>query len=311
MFRSLPDRSDQPFWIDMVSATPDEIRTVEAKTGRRIPDRAALSEIEFSSRAFIEDDVVYLSMPLISAAEDDIPVLRPVGFVVAPAVIVTVRFGPSAAFEAVWGVALGSTVSLAPWLVFVQVIEALVDRASDRLEAAGADLDEASRRIFGGGGTKRAKKGADARLKEELREIGRSGDRLSKVRDTLLGLNRICGFVAETPRPGVSADLAQRLAAVRADIASLDSYEEHLSSKVQFLLDATLGFINIEQNDVVKILTVVSVVGVPPVLIAGIYGMNFKAMPEYDWRFGYPYALVLMVVSAIVPYLWFKWRKWL
>jgi magnesium transporter len=80
---------------------------------------------------------------------------------------------------------------------------------------------------------------------------------------------------------------------------------------VQFLLDATLGFINIEQNDVVKALTVVSVVGVPPVLIAGIYGMNFKHMPELDWSFGYGYALILIVVSGLLPVAWFKWRGWI
>jgi magnesium transporter len=126
-----------------------------------------------------------------------------------------------------------------------------------------------------------------------------------------LGLDRITAFILETPRCDVSQGVLHRLKAVHADIVSLNSYEEHLATKVQFLLDATLGFISIEQNDIVKVLTVVSVVGVPPVLVAGIYGMNFKDMPEYNWAFGYPYSLVLMVVSAIVPIAWFKWRKWM
>jgi magnesium transporter len=99
--------------------------------------------------------------------------------------------------------------------------------------------------------------------------------------------------------------------AIRADIASLTDYEAHLSAKVQFLLDATLGFINIEQNEIVKTLTIASVVGIPPVLVAGIYGMNFRVMPELTWAFGYPLAVGLIVVSALVPLLWFKRRRWM
>ncbi len=104
---------------------------------------------------------------------------------------------------------------------------------------------------------------------------------------------------------------AARMKAIRADVASLTDYEAHLSGKVQFLLDATLGFINIEQNEIVKTLTVASVVGIPPVLVAGIYGMNFRQMPELGWRYGYPFAIILIIVSAIIPLAWFKRRGWM
>jgi magnesium transporter len=98
---------------------------------------------------------------------------------------------------------------------------------------------------------------------------------------------------------------------VRQDVASLSDYDAHLVNKVQLLLDATLGLINIEQNNIIKVLTVVSVVGVPPTLVASMYGMNFKHMPELDWAWGYPYGLALIVISAVGPLLWFKLRGWL
>jgi magnesium transporter len=137
------------------------------------------------------------------------------------------------------------------------------------------------------------------------------GEGVSYVRDTLLGIGRTASYVQEGEQALHGTVDGTRLSALRIDIGSLNEYLGELSNKVQFLLDATLGFINIEQNDIVKTLTVASVVGVPPVLIAGIYGMNFKVMPELGWRLGYPYALVLIVVSALLPIAWFKWRNWL
>ena len=101
-----------------------------------------------------------------------------------------------------------------------------------------------------------------------------------------------------------------RLKAVRQDIASLNDYEAHLANKVQFLLDAVLGFITISQNDIFKVLTIVSVVGIPPTLIASMYGMNFHFMPEYSWNLGYEYVLGLIAASIILPVAWFKWRGW-
>ena len=139
--------------------------------------------------------------------------------------------------------------------------------------------------------------------------VGQTGEHLSRIRESLLGLGRIAGFAAETAG-WLSADSQSRLKTVGHDLTSLSDYENHLSGKTQFLLDAILGFINTQQNDIFKVLTIVSVVGVPPTLIASIYGMNFHDIPEYGWKYGYPYGLVLIGLSIIVPILWFKWRKW-
>jgi magnesium transporter len=136
------------------------------------------------------------------------------------------------------------------------------------------------------------------------------GDRLSQARDVFLGLDRIVPFVVSLKHDWIIPEFESRLAAIAKDTSSLNAYEEHLSNKVQFLLDAVLGFITIEQNDLFKILTIVSVVGIPPTVMAGIWGMNFKSMPELSWEFGYPLSLAVIVLSAVIPLIWFKWRGW-
>ena len=150
-----------------------------------------------------------------------------------------------------------------------------------------------------------------ALLRHYMRRIGQVSDRTARVRYAFLSIGRIAAFVIDRCTPRIEDDVRDRLEAIRRDIASLDEFENSLSGRVQLLQDAASGFISIEQNDVVKVLTVASVVGVPPVLIVGIYGMNFKYIPELSWRYGYPYALLLCVISAAVPLLWFKWRNWL
>ncbi|MEO6341253.1 MAG: CorA family divalent cation transporter, partial [Caulobacteraceae bacterium] len=152
----------------------------------------------------------------------------------------------------------------------------------------------------------------NAALRQTLAALGASGDRLSMTRDALLGVARIAPFVMERGHACIcEADHQTRLKAVRMDVASLADYETHLSDKTQFLLDAVLGLINVAQNDIFKVLTIVSVVGIPPTFIASMYGMNFHRMPELEWAWGYPYALGLIVVSTLLPLAWFKWRKWM
>jgi magnesium transporter len=137
------------------------------------------------------------------------------------------------------------------------------------------------------------------------------GERASRIRDILLGLQRIVPFVAGPVRTWIPQEAQDHLKTAQTDIVSLTDYETHLSNKVQFLLDAVLGLINTKQNDIFTVLTVVSVVGIPPTLVASIYGMKFKNMPELSWAWGYQWGLFLIVLSTIVPILWFKWRGWL
>jgi len=197
---------------------------------------------------------------------------------------------------------------------FAGLIEAIVDRIADVLEHTAAELDTLSHRLFRSGpidGSKHrrpAREAADLRV--ILRRVGASGDLASKIRDGLLGLARMVPYVESLGAAWLPEAMKPRFETMRHDIASLSDYDTHLVNKVQLLLDATLGLINVEQNDIIKVLTIVSVVGVPPTLVASMYGMNFKDMPELSWAWGYPYGLALIAISAVAPLLWFRWRGW-
>jgi magnesium transporter len=313
MIRSYP-HAEAPWsgaiWLDLCNATDDERAQITQLTGLRVPEKSAISEIETSSRVFTENGALYLSTPLPSSG-DARSFLTAVGFVLTERLVLTVRFAEHPVFEALYAGCV-KTGPHGAGDVFLRILEALVDRAADTLEHTSAELDALSQRAFHAEGTKpRQVKEASESLRQALRKLGQMGDFISQIRDTLLGIGRIAAFVTETGNGVLVAQEMPRLKAVRADIASLNDYQSHLSGKVQFLLDATLGFINIEQNDIVKILTIVSVVGVPPVLVAGIYGMNFRHMPELAWSLGYPYALALMLVTGLAPLAWFKWRGWM
>ncbi len=304
---SPPGDLKSAIWIDLVAPTPDEIARVREATGLRLPTEAQISEIESSSRLAFESGAYYLSTPLVAVNADGDHFLMPVGFVYASRVLVTVRFGALPGLDAAHEQFASQPPRNAEEAV-LHIFELIVDRAADHLERISGECDDLSRAAFR---TDPHRPRASAKLSAALRRIGRSADGLSRIRDELLGLGRIGAYVTESKIEGAPSVDPSRLKALRTDIASLTDYEGHLSSKVQFLLDATLGFINIDQNDIVKTLTIASVVGIPPVLIAGIYGMNFQFMPELKWVFGYPMALVLIVASGLAPLWWFKRRGWM
>ena len=191
---------------------------------------------------------------------------------------------------------------------FVGLLEAVVDRLADVLEWVGRELDTISKRVFGvEASTRRNASRADAELRATLRTIGRLGDTVSNLRDSLLGVNRIVHFVAEAAEGWIPKPLRPRFKTLWKDVASLTDYDAQLTNKVQFLLDATLGFISIEQNNGIKVLTVVSVVGVPPTLTASIYGMNFEHMPELKWEYGY--FVVLGFIAVVCGALFWRFRR--
>jgi len=299
-----------PFWIDLVNPTPEEVARVAAESGIQVPSRESLQEIEASSRLRAEGQLLYVSMPL--AVQDEAAGFAPVplGFVLSPPLLVTIRYSEVQAFGQVEA-CVEKGLYTDSGTVFAALIDAMVDAGADGLEKLSRDLAAVSARTFsphaaGGRGGKRAARA----LRENLNSVGSAGDHLSRSRETLLGLQRIIGFVLKMAPDWLSAEQKTHLGTAQQDLASLVDFEGHLSGKTQFLLDATLGFINTEQNDIFKVLTIVSVVGIPPTLIASMYGMNFHNMPELSWRWGYPYGLALIALSTLVPILWFKRRGW-
>jgi magnesium transporter len=296
-------------WIDLLAPNPSETEFVERATGLRLPGLAEISEIESSSRLRAADGVLYLSAPLVHRADVGAPQTIPVGFVLTADRLVTLRFEQLTAFDTFATTSRGTAAEM-----FVGLIEAIVDRLADVLEQIAAELDALSHRLFRSGPIDASKHRRPAReaadLRVMLRRVGSGGDLASKIRDGLLGLSRIVPYVETLGTAWLPEAVKLRLETVRHDVASLSDYDAHLLNKVQLLLDATLGLINVEQNDIIKVLTIVSVVGVPPTLVASMYGMNFKYMPELAWSWGYPYGLALIALSAVMPLLWFKWRGW-
>jgi magnesium transporter len=306
MIRAYPDGDlAKAVWIDLREPTADELARVRDATGLRIPDEHAISEIESSSRLAFEEGAYRLSTPLVGKGDQGL-VLTPVGFVLSARVLLTVRFGPQHALDDAYEAFVRQPLRTSEE-AFLRILEGVVDGTADKLERGGAECDALSLATFADGRVSRA----SANLRPTLARLGRVADDMSRARDALLGLGRIAAYVLECAIEGAPPVNSGRLKAVRADVLSLTDYEAHLSGKIQFLLDATLGFINIEQNEIVKILTIASVVGIPPVLVAGIYGMNFHSMPELAWPLGYPMALGLVVVSALLPLLWFRRRGWM
>lgn len=298
-------------WIDLIQPTAEEIARVESDFGVRVPSREQLDEIESSSRLRSEGGRLYLSMPVGAARDLGDAAPTPLGFVLSPHLLVTVRYTELRSFtNAVDAVAKagGPASSTA---TFATLLESMIDVEADVLEKIAGDMGDISRRVFRYGKVSAAR---SPRLNRELRaalaSLGQAGEQLSQLRESIMGLQRIIVFTAEAGQPWLGPDIAARLQTARRDLGSLTDFEAHLSGKTQFLLDATLGFINTEQNDIFKVLTIVSVVGIPPTLIASMYGMNFHDMPELGWRWGYEYGLALIAVSTLLPILWFKWRRW-
>lgn len=298
-------------WADLLNATTEEKQFVERLLGIRIPSEASLSEIEASSRLIHDHGTLYLSSPAVRLNENNEAEITPVGFLIGPHVLVTVRFADLPIFDET-GKRVGSDDSLENGMcVFTSLLEAMIDRGADALEHLAMRVDTLARGVFKGGlvRTKRPVR-SSRRMREALENIGELADRLAKTRDVLLGVGRVASFAGDVGSEWITEVSKKRLHAVSKDVVSLSDYETRLTDKIQLLLDAVLGFVNIQQNELFKILTIVSVVGVPPTILVGIWGMNFKHMPELDWTFGYPLAWLAVIASGVLPLIWFKRRGW-
>jgi magnesium transporter len=300
-------------WIDAERPEAQEIAFLERTLGIEVPTREALSEIETSSRLRAEKDWLRLSIPMIYRNDGFMPTLTPLGFILSKDRLLTVRFKHMKAFDSVL-----DNISRVPMHAggpgaLAAILEGIVDHAADVLEGVESDLDCLSEEIFGTNGAKaphhRPRQDSDE-LRVVMRKMGRYGDLTSKIEDLLLGMTRMLPYVAVNAAPYLETGMRAKFKSLQRDIASLNDYETHLNNKIQFLLDATLGLTNIEQNNIFRILTVVSVVGIPPTFFASMWGMNFKNIPEYYWSYGYQYGLFVIALSALIPIIWFKWRGW-
>lgn len=295
-------------WVDMLDPTPDDIREIKHIAGIDIPTQEEMREIESTSRLYREGMALFMTASIINQIDTAAPETRAITFVLADGLLTTVRYAtptPFITFQT--RIASQPELCASAEIALVELLDAVVDRAADTLEGVDAQVGTLSKSIFSPplGDTGAQDYG------EELKTIGLNAIRCSKVDESLVGLSRLLTFFDANMRLLGQKQVRVRIKDLQRDIISLMGYVERMSEKLQLLLDATLGMINIQQNNIIKIFSVIAVIFLPPTLVASIYGMNFHLMPELDWELGYPVALLLMLISAIGPYLYFRSRHWL
>ena len=301
-------------WIDLFEPSDDDRARVDAAFNLAIPTHAEMLEIEPSARLYSENGAVYMTATILARADEANPTADAFTFVLANRSLVTVRYHdprPVNTFGARI-VRLPATCTSGEEAL-LGLLESFVDRIADILEKAGLDLDAISRDIFGHSIAPVRQPGQERDMQQVLRQLGRIEDLCSTARESMLGLVRLVRFLDVSMEPDAkkqAKELKARVKTLNRDLTSLMEHADFDSRKVNFLLDATLGLINIEQNRIIKLFSVVSVVLMPPTLVGTVYGMNFRAMPELDWSFGYPMAICVMLASAVLPYLYFKKRGW-
>jgi magnesium transporter len=297
-------------WIDLVVPTIGEDKIVEDAIGVMVPTREEMAEIEVSSRLYIENGARYMTATVLFNTETEKPGTTAITFIIAGNKLVTVRYDEPKPFTYLAGkLSKACSVNTTGSSIMVELLDAIIDRIADILERLAAEIDKVSTRVFE---RNAARDDPNQRYQAILRTIGRKGDLLSKTRESLVSLNRlVLFFTNEAEAVGLAKDQRVHLKSVARDISSLTDHASFLASKITFLLDATLGMVGLEQNNVIKLFSVMAVTLMPPTLIASIYGMNFDYMPELKSVYGYPLALIAMVIAAVGPYLFFKWKRWL
>lgn len=307
-------RRGEVFWIDLLTPDAEELRYAESLCAIEMPTKDEMREIEATSRLYCEDGGRFMTTTVLSRVETDDPIIAEITFILKGRVLVTIRHTDSYSFR-VFSHQLLRMQGTNRDLVFVGLLETLVDRQADVLERFGTDLDALSKKVFGKHHTRRKEKVEDPDtddLRDALEELGRVGDLITRQRDALVNLLRLITFAGnEDSCLDAQNSLYVALRPVSRDVNSLSEYASFLSNKINFMLDAVLGLINIEQNDIVKVFTIMSVVFMPPTLIASIYGMNFEYMPFLHSPWGFWLSLVVMLLAAAIPLLIFKLKRYI
>jgi magnesium transporter len=299
-------------WIDLLNPSGEEERAVQDALRIEVPTREEMQEIESSSRLYKEGEDLFLTANFLYGMEAGEFGSTAITYVLTGSTLVTVRYATPKAFPM-----FAARCQKVPALlssadgVMLHLFEQIVDRLADILERLGLDMDRASSEAF-----RAARKGMKANtrddtLKSALVTLGQVGEITTRASETLLGLSRILTFIGAEKGMAIRKENQPTIKTLVRDVRSLVEHANFLNNRANFLLDAVLGIINVEQNSIIKTFTVVSVALMPPTLIASIYGMNFQHMPELEWSFGYPLAILLMIATAVLPVLYFKRKGWL
>ena len=299
---------DEFLWADLFEPTVEEEKAVESLLTVDVPTRDEMKEIETSNRLYEEGNAVYMTATVGSKLDSEMPESSAITFILANDRLITNRYAdPTPVKRFMQYVERSPAACTSSATLLAGLLESFVERIADLLERVQGELDTVSHTIFGRGHGQPS----SADLQAMIRKIGANGDLVSKARESLVSFQRLLMYVQQATTVALSQDQRGRYKSTLRDVQSLSDHAGFLANKIQFLLDAVLGLINLEQNNIIKIFSVAAVMFLPPTLVASVYGMNFHRMPELDKAWGYPLALVLMVVSAVVPYLYFRRRGWL
>lgn len=298
-------------WIDIDRPSRPEELALEHLLRLDLPSAEELKDIEPSSRLYRENGAIFMTANVVWKSDTDEPQSAPISFILAGARLITIRYSEPRSFAA-FGAYAERHAEACPSgaRAFTGLIESIIDRTAEILERSGAELDALSNTIF-------RMKDASTRvsnstaLRELLTRLALNQNLVNKVRESLVSLGRMVSFCSATYDPGPDTEIREHVRSISRDIQSLTDHASHLAQPTSFMQDAALGLINLEQNEIIKIFSVAAVMFLPPTLVASVYGMNFEIIPELHWRLGYPFAIVLMVASAIVPFMYFKRRGWL
>ena len=303
------DARPETLWIDLINPTPEEDAFVEGQLGIPIPTRAETREIEASNRLYQENGAHYMTAFIVYNAEALLPSTSTVTFILTRDRLVTVRYSEPKAFPLFLArVDKGDLPCQSAPAILMGLIESIIHRAADLIERIQDEVEKTAQSVFSikGGQQTRGR-----RLDALLRSAGKEGDIVSRAQESAFSIDRLLTyFTAAVKDRRDDAALLPRIETAHRDVHSLMEHLRFQTNRITFLLDATLGMINIEQNGIIKIFSVASVALMPPTLIASIYGMNFKRMPELEWLWGYPMAVALMVLSAIIPFIYFRRKGW-
>ncbi|MDZ4737873.1 MAG: magnesium transporter CorA family protein [Rhodospirillaceae bacterium] len=300
-------------WIDALDPTPEERALIEQGCGLALPSAEEMSEIEESSRLYLDDGKIHMTVLIPIAADTSDPSTAEATFILDKDRLITLRHAdprPFQTFAARCTKEAGSPMTSD--LVTVALAETIVDRLADLMQRVDRELDAIGRRIFGESGRKRDRNGlAEREFSVVLKRLGRANRLDSMVRDSLLTIARITPYLRQQAASWAHPETMGRLETLGRDIRSLSDYDAQINQEVTFLLEATLGLISVRQNAIIKVFSVAAVLFLPPTIVASVYGMNFRYMPELDWLLGYPMAVVLMIASGLGCFWIFKWRGWL
>jgi len=309
-------------WIDMLEPTAADEAAVESHLGIGVPTREEMREIEDSSRLYREGEAAYLTAVAVSGSQTANPKAAAISFVLTRAHLVTVRYTDPHYFRHFSQHCRGfDGQAPASQQVMAGLLETMVDRLSWVLRQIDAELDAIGDEIFAVPPAppddpfphtpiKPPESPKTEQLKIIIQRLGRHNKLLSKVGESLTSLDQLVPFLEQTAGSW-SADMPARLHVLARDVQSLRTHANQMNGELTFLLDSTLGLINIQQNAIIKVLSVATVLALPPTLIGTVYGMNFQVMPELNWPFGYPLALGAMLLSAACSYLFLRHKGWM